>query len=363
MSKLLFDEQPLVVDKQLATLIGLNEAMVLQQIHYWVEINKKVNKNFHEGQYWTYNSIEEWHKEFPFWSESTVKRTLTKLRERNLLITDNFNKQRRDRTLWYTINYDELQKIADKVEKEEGAKEFQNEERTKEDSEESTGTETKDESIIEPAKLLKKEKGIKESELKPEEKLEEDKNKLHKVKMTKCKRSKCANAKGQNDPMDQVNLTRPLPETYTETYTENNNNNFHPNKGKCYSKGTEPNVVVENHIGDEEIGILKRKIESVTGSSVIEINLINYLKRSNGIKELEKAIKNYPSISQGILQNGKDISNPVGLLFYIAENNVKPPTGQKATGGLSKQNSFNHFEQHHYEEGELDYLFMDLENL
>lgn len=92
----------------------------------------------------------------------------------------------------------------------------------------------------------------------------------------------------------------------------------------------------------------------------IEINLINYLKRPTGIKELEKAIKNYPSISQGILQNGKDISNPVGLLFYIAKNKVEPPISKKAASDLSKQTDFNNYEQHEYTEDELERLFEDI---
>ncbi len=37
----LFNLHPLVVDKELATILGLNEALVLQQVNYWIEINKK----------------------------------------------------------------------------------------------------------------------------------------------------------------------------------------------------------------------------------------------------------------------------------------------------------------------------------
>ncbi|WP_129721385.1 hypothetical protein [Xylanivirga thermophila] len=323
MSKLLFNEQPLVIDKQLATLIGLNEAMVLQQIHYWVEINKKADKNFHEGKYWTYNSIEDWHKEFPFWSESTVKRILAKLRKSNLLITGNFNKQRRDRTLWYTINYEILEKIAEEAE---GGKE----EKVEADTEEKDGSEIEAKSEINKApKKRKKMKGI------------------QKVKMTQCKRSKWSNAKGQNDPMDQVKMTQPLPEINTEITTENNNN----------ITRVQNNVVVN----DRELKNLKEKIEEVTQSSVIEENLKNYLKRPNGQYEIETAIENYPAIAKSILKT-KDVPNPVGLLFYIAKNNVKPPNYQKAIG-IFKRDNFGSFEQHHYEDGELDFLFEDLENI
>lgn len=47
MSKL-FNTHPLVVDKQLATILGLNEALVLQHVNYWLEINKKKKRNYHK---------------------------------------------------------------------------------------------------------------------------------------------------------------------------------------------------------------------------------------------------------------------------------------------------------------------------
>ena len=37
----LLNNRPLILDKYLATLLGLNEALILQQVHYWLEINKK----------------------------------------------------------------------------------------------------------------------------------------------------------------------------------------------------------------------------------------------------------------------------------------------------------------------------------
>lgn len=121
MGKLLFDEyrideNPIVVSKKLAKLIGLNEAIVLQQVHYWLEINRKAHKNFHEGRYWTYNSIRAWQESnFEFWSVETVKRTFAKLEKRGLLISGNFNKHRLDKTKCYSINEEALEKLKNPV--------------------------------------------------------------------------------------------------------------------------------------------------------------------------------------------------------------------------------------------------------
>jgi hypothetical protein len=112
LGKLFFDDQPIVVSKELAKLVGLNEAIVLQQVHYWLEINRKADKNFRDGKYWSYNSIKNWHeKDFPYWSYNTVKRTFSKLVKQDLLLVGNYNKLPGDKTNWYTINEEAIDKL------------------------------------------------------------------------------------------------------------------------------------------------------------------------------------------------------------------------------------------------------------
>ena len=105
MSKLLMDNFPLVVIPELACKIGLNEAIVLQQVHYWIENNKAKKKNFHNGRYWVYNSYKSWQETFPFWCERTIKTAFSRLERKGILISDNFNKSRLDKTKWYSIDY------------------------------------------------------------------------------------------------------------------------------------------------------------------------------------------------------------------------------------------------------------------
>ena len=101
-----FDEHPLVIQPEIAVRVGLNEAIVLQQVNYWLVINEKKNHNFKEGHYWTYNTFKEWQSQFPFWSVRTLKTIVKKLEQSGLLISANFNKMKTDRTKWYRINYD-----------------------------------------------------------------------------------------------------------------------------------------------------------------------------------------------------------------------------------------------------------------
>ena len=105
MSNLLIDDYPILVLPKLATEIGLNEAIVLQQMHYWL---KKSNHNY-DGRRWIYNSFPEWQKHFPFWSVMTIKRAVYSLEKQNLLYVGNYNKAKFDKTKWYSINYEKLE--------------------------------------------------------------------------------------------------------------------------------------------------------------------------------------------------------------------------------------------------------------
>lgn len=101
MSRLLINEPPLQVLPSLAIELGLNEAIMLQQIHYWL-IN---SSHEFEGVKWFYKTLEDWQTEFPFWSTMTIRRTLTNLEKQKVIRIGNFNKKKFDKTKWYTIEY------------------------------------------------------------------------------------------------------------------------------------------------------------------------------------------------------------------------------------------------------------------
>lgn len=104
MSNLLFDEPPQMFQPRLAAAFNdVNEAIVLQQIHYWL----KRTSNVRDGRKWVYNSMANWQKQF-YWikSRSTLTKIFKDLVNRGLLIEANYNKAKFDRTKWYTIDYD-----------------------------------------------------------------------------------------------------------------------------------------------------------------------------------------------------------------------------------------------------------------
>jgi len=113
MTKLLIDEHPLIVLPSLAKAIGLVEAIILQQIHYRLGHFSKTAEDIP----YTYATYEEWHEDFPFISVSTIKRAIRKLEKMEVLIgTDEFNKNKRDRKKWYTIDYRKMEELERKIE-------------------------------------------------------------------------------------------------------------------------------------------------------------------------------------------------------------------------------------------------------
>jgi len=102
---LLINEPPLQVLPSLAVKVGLNEAIILQQLHF----KSLISAHIHDGHKWVFNSYQQWQNEFPFWSEKTIKRAIRKLEDDGYIFsTDEFNKYKIDKTKWYRLNYTKL---------------------------------------------------------------------------------------------------------------------------------------------------------------------------------------------------------------------------------------------------------------
>lgn len=107
-SRLLINENPLQVLPSLAVALkNINEAIILQQVQYWV--NRSENE--YGGRKWVYNTIKQWKDQFPWLTEKAIRNRFDSLIEKGVIITSNFNKSKFDRTKWYTIDYDKLNSL------------------------------------------------------------------------------------------------------------------------------------------------------------------------------------------------------------------------------------------------------------
>lgn len=100
-------------DVDVAIKYGVNAAILLHNIYWWIQKNKANNRHFHDGNYWTYNSREAYTKLFPYLSERQIKTALDKLIADGVIVTGDYNADRCKRPTWYAITksgYSMLQK-------------------------------------------------------------------------------------------------------------------------------------------------------------------------------------------------------------------------------------------------------------
>lgn len=90
-------------DTAIAADVGINAAIVYENIKFWVNHNEKSGKNFKEGKHWMYSTQKELSEQFEYLSVKQVRTALEKLETAGYIIKGNFNRSGYDRTAWYTI--------------------------------------------------------------------------------------------------------------------------------------------------------------------------------------------------------------------------------------------------------------------
>lgn len=90
-------------DVEIAKAYGVNAAILLNHIVFWVQKNRANRRNYYDGTYWTYNSRSAFAEIFPYMSERQIKTALDKLIDAGIIKTGNYNQDARDRSLWYAL--------------------------------------------------------------------------------------------------------------------------------------------------------------------------------------------------------------------------------------------------------------------
>ncbi|HCS74698.1 MAG TPA: hypothetical protein DIW17_12595 [Clostridiales bacterium] len=110
------DPTTLRIVPELACEIGLNESIMLLQLDYIISIarNEHVgiwNERRGENK-WCYFSIRNLQAQyFTFWSIATINRTIQSLINKELVIEDNFNKEKYDKTRWLALNFKGISRL------------------------------------------------------------------------------------------------------------------------------------------------------------------------------------------------------------------------------------------------------------
>lgn len=87
----------------IAVRYGVTEAVMLNNLWYWVKKNEANGANYYDGNYWTYNSVKAFEKLFPYLTNKQIRTVLKHLIDEGLIKTGNYNKSEYDRTTWYSF--------------------------------------------------------------------------------------------------------------------------------------------------------------------------------------------------------------------------------------------------------------------
>ena len=88
-------------DTDVALDVGINAAILYKNIQYWCEKNRSNEQNFHDGYFWSYNSIKAFTEQFPYLSKKQIELALNTLEKKGYIKSGNYNKLTYDRTKWY----------------------------------------------------------------------------------------------------------------------------------------------------------------------------------------------------------------------------------------------------------------------
>lgn len=103
MTELLLDERPLVIQPSLVQRLGIAEAAIVQQLHYWAQRAT----NVHDGYRWVYKTYADWSDEIGL-STKAIRGALDRLRRGGIVVGIESPIDSRDRTIWWRIDYEIL---------------------------------------------------------------------------------------------------------------------------------------------------------------------------------------------------------------------------------------------------------------
>lgn len=90
-------------DAEIAMQVGVNAAVVYRNLVFWVRHNEANRKNFHEGRYWTYNSLTAFDEQFPYLTAKQIRTALDKLLDAGLIVKGHFHEDKFNRASWYAL--------------------------------------------------------------------------------------------------------------------------------------------------------------------------------------------------------------------------------------------------------------------
>ncbi|CAE6835046.1 hypothetical protein [Paraburkholderia domus] len=86
-----------------ASQYGVDCAILLYNLRFWIFYNWTNSKHQVDGRTWTFNSAKAYAQQFPYLSEDKIQRLLTKLTDAQIILRRAGSMDKWDRTNWYAF--------------------------------------------------------------------------------------------------------------------------------------------------------------------------------------------------------------------------------------------------------------------
>lgn len=106
---LLFPTPPRLFQDEVAVALGLNQAIVLQQLVYWENIPKV--GVVRDGHKWVYNTYKDWKENFKWWSIRTIQDIFLDLEKQGIVVSRQFESASGKMIKFYRVDRDRFDEI------------------------------------------------------------------------------------------------------------------------------------------------------------------------------------------------------------------------------------------------------------
>lgn len=88
---------------ELAKIVGLGEAIILQHLYWWYQHNKHKPEMNRDGLVWVFRSVKEMRENFPYLSDGNIRTAIKHLVDAGLVIRGDYSERSMNKAIWYAL--------------------------------------------------------------------------------------------------------------------------------------------------------------------------------------------------------------------------------------------------------------------
>lgn len=101
----------LSVQSSVLSALGSDLGIVVSQLHYWLSQTKYEWGTVRNGKRYIFNTLEQWQEQFNWLTRSKLYRVFKELRDRGIVLFEQFDKSKYNRRGYYSLDYEKLAEL------------------------------------------------------------------------------------------------------------------------------------------------------------------------------------------------------------------------------------------------------------